>query len=128
NPQLSKLVTATWGTLRDERNPQREEVIAEMRRFIRANPGDPVAGQKVFAKVCGQCHKIYGEGQDVGPDLTANGRSSFEQLLSNVFDPRLVIGAAYQARTIVTTQGRVLTGLVSEDSDQRVVLKVQGGK
>ena len=29
---------------------------------------------------------------------------------------------------MVTTDGRVLTGLVAEDSDQRVVLKTQGGK
>ena len=45
-----------------------------------------------------------------------------------MFDPSLVIGASYQARTVVTTDGRVLTGLVAEDSPQRVVLKMQGGK
>jgi hypothetical protein len=39
-----------------------------------------------------------------------------------------VIGAAYQARTVVTEDGRVLSGLVAEDSPQRVVLKIQGGK
>jgi putative heme-binding domain-containing protein len=99
-----------------------------MRSLIRKNPGDPHKGREVFKKVCGQCHKIYGEGEEVGPDITVNGRSSFEQLLSNVFDPSLVIGASYQARTIVTNEGRVVTGLVAEESDQRVVLKVQGGK
>ena len=87
-----------------------------------------MAGQEVFKRVCGQCHKLHGEGQEVGPDITLNGRNSFEQLLSNVFDPSLVIGAAYQARTVVTADGRVLTGLVAEDSPQRVVLKMQGGK
>ena len=60
------------------------------------------------------------------PDL--NGRSSFEQLLSNVLDPSLVIGSAYQARTVITTDGRVLTGLVVEDNPQHVILKMQGGK
>jgi putative heme-binding domain-containing protein len=78
--------------------------------------------------VCGQCHKIYGEGQEVGPDITVNGRGSFDQLMSNVFDPSLVIGAAYQAQTVITADGRVITGLIAEDSPQRVVLKVQGGK
>jgi putative heme-binding domain-containing protein len=126
--ELTRLVVARWGSVRTERNPQREEVIARVRSLLRATPGDPHKGHAVFHKVCGQCHKIYGEGQDVGPDITANGRASFEQLLSNVLDPSLVIGAAYQARTVVTTDGRVLTGLVVEDSDQRVVLKVQGGK
>ncbi|MES2790663.1 MAG: PVC-type heme-binding CxxCH protein [Planctomycetota bacterium] len=128
DPELTKQVTALWGTIRDQRNPQREQVISEMRRVLRQSEGNPHEGQKVFARVCGQCHKIYGQGADVGPDITLNGRSSFEQLLSNVFDPSLVIGASYQARTIVTTEGRALTGLVAEDNDQRVVLKVQGGK
>jgi putative heme-binding domain-containing protein len=126
--KLVEKVRAQWGSVRTERNPAREKVIAEMRTFLRGSSGDPIAGQAVFKKVCGQCHKIYGEGQDVGPDITSNGRSSFEQLLSNVFDPSLVIGAAYQARTVVTTDGRVLTGLVAEDTDQRIVLKQQGGK
>lgn len=128
DPELIEQVRNTWGTLRTERNPQREQVIAQMRPLLRRTPGDPHEGQEVFKKVCGQCHKIYGQGQDVGPDITVNGRSSFEQLLSNVFDPSLVIGAAYQARTVATADGRVITGLLVEDSDQRVVLKVQGGK
>lgn len=126
--ELVEQVRRTWGTLRAERNPQREQVIAQMRVLLQQTPGDAHRGQATFQKVCGQCHKIYGEGQDVGPDITVNGRSSFDQLLSNVFDPSLVIGAAYQARTVLTIDGRVVTGLVVEDNDQRVVLKVQGGK
>ncbi|MEX0713557.1 MAG: PVC-type heme-binding CxxCH protein [Pirellulales bacterium] len=126
--ELIEQVEAAWGSLRTERNPDGEQVIARMRQFIRRTPGDPLAGREAYKKVCGQCHKMHGEGQEVGPDITVNGRSSFEQLLSNVFDPSLVIGASYQARTVVTLDGRVLTGLVVEDSDQRVVLKVQGGK
>ncbi len=125
---LAEKVKSRWGSLRAERDPKRDEVIDQMRKQLRHASGDPVAGQVVFKRVCGQCHKLYGEGQDVGPDITFNGRSSFEQLLSNVFDPSLVIGAAYQARIIVTTDGRVLTGLVAEDSPQRVILKTQGGK
>ncbi len=126
--QLAELLRRHWGTLRRKRNPQRERVVAQMRYFIRRHPGDPFRGRQVFDKLCGQCHKLFGRGQDVGPDLTSNGRNSFDQLLSNVFDPSLVIGAAYQARTVVTDEGKVLTGLVVEDSPQRVVLKLQGGK
>jgi putative membrane-bound dehydrogenase-like protein len=126
--ELVKQVKAHWGTVRDERNPERERVVAEMRKFLSQNRGDPVAGQQVYKNVCAKCHKMYGEGFDVGPDITVNGRASFEQLLSNVFDPSLVIGAGYQATTVVTTRGQALTGLVTEDNAQRVVLKVEGGK
>jgi putative heme-binding domain-containing protein len=125
---LVKQVQAQWGTLRTDRNPEREQVVARMRDFLRQAHGDPHAGVRVFKNVCAQCHKVHGEGQDVGPDITANGRSDFEQLLSNVFDPSLVIGPAYQATTLVTTKGQFLTGLVIEDNPQRVVLKLQGGK
>ena len=126
--ELVKLVMAKWGTVRTQRNPQREQVVAEMKEFIRKTPGDAEQGQIVFKRVCAQCHKIHGDGNDVGPDLTSNGRNDFNQLLSNVFDPSLVIGAAYQARMIRTTEGRVLNGIPTEDNDQRVVLKLQGGK
>ncbi|MBS0211181.1 MAG: c-type cytochrome [Planctomycetes bacterium] len=128
DPELAKFVAATWGTVRIERNPNRERVVTDMRNYLRGAKGDPHAGVAVFQKLCGQCHKLYGQGQEVGPDITVNGRSSLEQLLSNVFDPSLVIGGAYLARTVITTDGRVLTGLVAEDNAQRVVLKLQGGK
>jgi putative heme-binding domain-containing protein len=128
DPELIKLVTAKWGVVRTARNPQREQVVAEMKTFVRKTPGNAEAGQLVFRRLCAQCHKIYGEGNDVGPDLTSNGRNDFNQLLSNVFDPSLVIGAAYQARLVRTTDGRVLSGIPSEDNEQRVVLKIQGGK
>ncbi len=126
--ELVALVTKTWGTVRTDRDPGRELFVDRMRYFIRHNPGDATRGLAVYGKVCGQCHKLHGQGQDVGPDITLNGRNSFEQLLSNVFDPSLVIGADYQARSLLTADGRTLTGLLVEDSPQRVVLKTQGGK
>jgi putative heme-binding domain-containing protein len=128
DPELVALVRAKWGSVREGRNPQRQEKIEQIKEFIRNNPGDPFAGQTVFNNVCAQCHKIYGQGEDVGPDITLSGRNSLDQLLSNVLDPSLVIGAAYRASGVATTDGRVLTGLVVEESPQRIVLKMQGGK
>lgn len=126
--ELTGLLTAHWGQVREGRDPNREQYIANMKALIRKTPGDELAGEKAFKKVCAQCHKLYGEGSEVGPDITLNGRNDFTQLLSNVFDPSLVIGAGYRSYTVVTTQGRVLNGLLVEDSPQRIVLKVQGGK
>jgi putative heme-binding domain-containing protein len=126
--ELAAQVKAIWGTVREGRNPEREKVVKDMGNFLRNNRGDARVGALVFKNLCAQCHKIYGDGFDVGPDLTGNGRASFDQLLSNVFDPSLVIGAAYQATTVQTTKGRALTGLLVEDNARRVVLKLQGGK
>ena len=127
-PALLDQVNTLFGKVRETRNPQREQAIAETRAFLKNRPGDPRLGAEVFKKVCGQCHKIYGEGQDVGPEITLNGRASYDQLLSNVLDPSLTIGAAYQATTVATNDGRVISGLVIEDSPRAIVLKLQGGK
>ncbi len=125
---LARSVKAIWGTVREGRNPERETTVDRIRQSLRVTRGDPRAGAVVFKNLCAQCHKIYGEGQDVGPDLTSNGRSSFDQLLSNVLDPSLVIGTSFQGTSVVTTDGRVLNGLQVENSPQRIVLKLQGGK
>lgn len=126
--ELIKLVEKHWGIPRDGRNPEREKLVAEYRALHAKTPGDPKEGAKHFKKICAQCHKMYGEGVDVGPDITSNGRADFDQLLSNVFDPSLVIGAGYNAVTVNTKKGQVVTGLLVEDNAQRIVLKVQGGE
>ncbi len=128
DPSLADQVYQIWGTIREGRNSQVEESIAWVRRVISEQSGDARRGQEVFRKQCGQCHQIYGQGEQVGPDISRNGRGSFDQLLSNVFDPNLVIGPSYQARLVTTTDGRSLSGLVVLDTPDRVVLKLQGGK
>lgn len=126
--EVRELLAKHWGQVREGRSPDRDKIIAEMRSLIRKSPGDSIKGEAAFKKVCAQCHKLYGEGAEVGPDITLNGRNDYTQLLSNVFDPSLVIGAGYRSYTVITEGGRVINGLLVEESPQRVVLKVQGGK
>ena len=121
------LVAKIYGQVRTTRS-DRQRVVRRQQQFLASHPGDPFKGAEVFKKVCAQCHKIYGEGAEVGPEITANGRNDWEQLLQNVFDPSAVIGPGYQARMIATADGRVLTGLPVEETDERLVLKIQGGK
>src|SRR5437879_5365772 len=60
-------VEKAFGTVRRERSPERDKVVAAMGEYLRQHPGDPKAGGRVFKKVCAQCHTIYGEGANVGP-------------------------------------------------------------
>jgi putative membrane-bound dehydrogenase domain len=125
--ELQSLIGKHYGTVRMQRS-NRQGVISQKRDFLYGTPGDPVAGIAVFKKVCAQCHRIYGDGADVGPDITRNGRNDWNQLLQNVFDPSAVIGPGYQARIVATEDGRVLTGIPVEETPERLVLKIQGGK
>ena len=125
---LRDTIEQYWGTVRAERDPTREALVWKMENFVWRTPGDPHRGVHVFENACAKCHKIYGRGEEVGPDITHNGRSNFEQLLDNVFDPSRVIGAPYRAHIVVTSDGRTLTGVLVENSAQRVLLKTEGGK
>jgi len=125
--ELAAAVRARWGAARPGRNPDRDRVVAEMRTIAATSTGDPRRGEAVFTRVCAGCHRIHGRGAEVGPDITANGRASFDQLLANIFDPSLVIGAAYRSCTVVTDEGRAVTGLLVEEGPDRIVLKAAGG-
>jgi putative heme-binding domain-containing protein len=128
DPEIVALLRKTWGQIRVGNREDRAEAIKSANRTLKNSHGNPEKGWLVFSRVCGQCHLLHDKGYEVGPNLTQNGRSSFSQLLSNVLDPSLVIGTAYQAHTVLTVDGRVLTGLLTENSDEKIVLKIQGGK
>ncbi len=123
-----KRIEAIWGAVRTTRNANREKVIADIRSLLLVRRGDPHRGREVFAATCGQCHKIFGKGADIGPDLTGSGRGSFAQLLSNVLDPNLVVSEAYQLRTVITHNDRIVAGMLAEKSDKRVIIRTIGGK
>jgi putative heme-binding domain-containing protein len=85
-------------------------------------------GHELALKTCLTCHKLHGEGAEVGPDLTGVGRSSLDALLANVIDPNQVIGKGYENVMIETTDGRNVSGRLVENSDARVKLLAAGPK
>jgi len=129
NGEIRDQVEQIWGRLRKETSAERQAIVEEMTRyFTKEARGNPRRGLAVYDRVCGQCHLLHDRGAAVGPSLTQNGRGSFQQLIVSVFDPGLVIGQAYQSVSVLTRDGRLLTGIPLEESDQRLVLRVQGGK
>lgn len=126
--ELAGLISQKWGTMQTGQRGLMIDEMTRVRRIVREVPGDFNRGWVVYDRVCGQCHQLAGRGEKVGPSIDANGRASFSQLLSNMVDPNLVIGADYQARLVATADGRVFSGLVVEDTAERLVLSLQGGK
>src|SRR5262249_17462937 len=70
-------VEKAFGQVREERNPQREQIVAEMGAYFRGHTGDPRHGQVVFRNLCAQCHTIYGDGGKLGPDTHPKRRAAF---------------------------------------------------
>lgn len=124
--KLTQRLVAAWGTVKTDRDPERVEVIKKMREVVAKGKGDAAAGWKVFETKCQQCHGIYGKGSDVGPELTGAGRETLDAILTNVLDPNLIIGDGYYTQVAKLKSGKVVTGLLAEKSDTKIVLKREG--
>ena len=43
-------------------------------------------GSLLYDQQCSGCHRLYGRGRLLGPDLTGSGRSNLDYLLENIVD------------------------------------------
>ena len=120
----AKLATA-WGTIRPPAK-ERDALAARYKKLAdkehRAK-ADLSAGRLVFDNVCGKCHRMFGEGGRIGPELTGSQRDKAEYVLHKALDPNATVPRDYQVSRIVTKRGRVLTGLVKQETERLLVVQ-----
>jgi putative membrane-bound dehydrogenase-like protein len=92
-----------------------EERLAEVRRLnndLRAADGDLAKGRVLFTNHCGRCHKLNGEGNAIGPELTGANRTDRQWLLTSLVDPSGVVRKEYQSQILEMKDGRVMDVLI----------------
>lgn len=118
NDELTSRAETVWGRLRETPADRVNEIARISREMTpdRLRAANLQAGRKLFDVTCAGCHKMFGNGEQVGPDLTGSQRSNLDYLLGNIIDPDGVVGADYRATKILTVDGRLLVGLVTQRS------------
>ncbi len=96
-------------------NPDRQRVLDEL-QSLTEQKADAAAGKLVFVKQCAKCHMHSGEGQKIGPDLTGMAVHPKRELLVHLIDPNRSVEGNFRVYTVVTDDGRVLTGLLAGES------------
>ena len=122
---LNALIEKAWGRTRTTPDDLLK-TIDKMRGELNAGTASFAKGKAVFENQCMKCHKFEGRGQDVGPLLDGAARD-IEYLLANVIDPNRVIGAPYFLRIANTLDGRVEQGILAEEDELSITLKVENG-
>ncbi len=127
--EVKALIKEVWGDLNAPK-ADLEERKAKFRTTLSTAAlarADAVKGKMIFSATCGTCHRLLGEGQDVGPDLTGSNRADLNYLLDNVLDPNAVIGKDYQLNIFELADGRVASGVIKEETSAAYKVNLPGG-
>lgn len=89
--------------------------------------GDPLRGREHFQKLCAPCHRLRGEGHEIGADLGMVGNKPVDWLITAILDPSQTIEARYRAWTLTLKSGEALDGIISAETANNIVLRVAGG-
>src|SRR5690606_36904601 len=122
---LSKRAAELWGESR-ESDAGKLALISRWKSLLTPAvlaTADKAAGRTLFASLCGTCHKMFGAGGDIGPDLTGSGRDNLDYLLTNIVDPGAVVARDQQVTIVTMKDGRVLSGIVRRNDGRVVVLQ-----
>jgi putative membrane-bound dehydrogenase-like protein len=106
----------------------------------RAAAGNAARGREVFFRAgakkenaaavsCGGCHRVQGEGQWVGPDLSTIGtKYGIDELFRSVINPSAAIGYNFRTLVVALKDGQTYAGIPVEETADRLVLKTNDGK
>ncbi len=125
NEHIKTVLEAKWGVVQE--TP--EARVAAIERWKHELTPETIAkadrenGAALFKKTCATCHKLYGEGKTISPDLTGANRSNLEYLLMNIIDPSSVVPKQFTTSVIALKDGRVITGVVVSETEQTLVIQ-----
>jgi putative heme-binding domain-containing protein len=105
---------------------RRADVVAGYQPALKLN-GDVEKGLAVFEKSCAACHKLERKGTQVGADLKAIREKGPEAVMLNILDPNREINPRFLTYTATTTEGRVITGMILEETPNNLTIRQADG-
>jgi len=115
------------GLLATGPTPEKKKEAERIKSVLKTGLGDADKGKIQFMARCFVCHKLFGEGGAIGPELTGYDRANVDFWLDNLFTPSLEIREGFGAYTVKTKGGQLLTGLMDAQDAQGIVIKDLAG-
>ena len=106
------------------KDPQPEEARNKaMTALADMKGGNAANGKRVFRRMCVACHKVAGDGADLGPDMTSVGkRLDGYKLVESLIDPNAAVEDKYLSTSVITDDGLNITGLLVSETPDEVVI------
>ena len=128
DPAITTSVSRLWTGAQLATSSDKKAQIQKIVKVLQAKPGSAAAGRSIYQIKCGNCHKLFNEGGDLGPDLTGYDRRNVDELLLNIVDPNASIREGYVNYQVKTKDGRTLAGTMQAQSGNTITLKPFGSK
>ena len=122
DPEIDRRVDKLWGRTRAT-PAETQKLIDKLQGLVKQKRGDLKAGREVFVKNCATCHKLFGEGGEVGPELTGYERTNLDFMLLAIADPSAAIREEFTNFAVFTNDGRTLSGLIHDQNTKTVTLR-----
>ena len=125
DPEINRKVARHWPDLTAKSSDENQKEMDRVKDLLtdKEKPGDPIKGKTIFNTRCASCHKLFGEGGTLAPDLTGYERNSLDFWLTGIIDPSLEIREGYVNYVAKTKDGRILVGVIIEQNPQAVTLR-----
>jgi putative membrane-bound dehydrogenase-like protein len=129
-----RLIMSDDPAIRDAARPLLEQTPADREAVVKKyetaldRKGDTARGQKVFKSICAKCHRLNGEGSEVGPDLGTVGNQPKKVLLEDILMPSRSIAQGYEAYVVETVSGGNYDGVIGAQTSTTVALRHEDGK
>jgi putative membrane-bound dehydrogenase-like protein len=88
---------------------------------------NPASGKAIFGQHCASCHRLDRAGVAVGPDLLGARNQPKEAILLHVLVPNHEVLPVFSAYRVETIDGRLLTGLVTSESQTSITIRQAQG-
>lgn len=125
---ITGIVTRLWPAVTAATTGQKSLLINKVSEILKSGMGDPVKGKVVFNSRCGNCHRLFGEGADIGPDLTGYDRKNINEIVVNVIDPNAYIREGYGAYHITTADKRSILGTLKSKNGSTISIQQFNGE
>lgn len=91
----------------------------------KGHAGEPIQGKLAFTKAsCAQCHRFGSYGESIGPDLSGIAkRFTKREIVEAILYPGHVVSDQYASKKVLTLDGKVYVGMVSEQADGTLVIR-----
>lgn len=126
--EIGNLIKKHWKSLEGASSAEMQQQIQKVSTLIAEDSGDPYKGKVLFTNSCGKCHLLYGEGGRIGPDLTSYKRDDTLRILLNVVNPSAEIREGFETVSVITEDGRVLSGFLADQDNRVVVIRGADGQ